>query len=151
MLASFYHGSPIRPDRPALGSKGNLQPQISPGKPFFLTDNLDYALDFARGGHLCAFTVNTSGMASLFDTGLQEALLAIYDRDPQVGPWDEDLWGEVADSTYELLSSPAVTTHLLNKGISLVEVPEDNALGVRSIAVLDANCLRLLSVRRLNE
>lgn len=151
MPASFYHGSPIRSDRPAFGSKGNLQPQISPGKPFFLTDNLDYALDFARGGHLCAFTVNTSGMASLFDTGLQEALLAIYDRDPHVGQWDEVMWGEVADSTYELLSSPAVTTHLLNKGISLVEVPEDNALRVRSIAVLDANCLRLLSVRRLNE
>ena len=134
-----YHGSPARKGHPAFGTHGNHTPVITAGRPFFVTDDLTYAEKFARGGHVQALYVRLINPVDLSDPAQCERLVKVFNADPAVlltrGPWDEDFEGDIADSAYFLLESPAVMELLKDEGFDGARVPEDIELGVESFAV----------------
>lgn len=148
MAKVLFHGSPLRSHRSgdkAFGLPGNRKPLINPGRPFYLTDNLPYASYFARGGTVSAVNLLTDKVVDLHQDEVLERLLSIYNADPVIlavdGPWDADIEGEIGDSAYRILDSPAVMTLLLSEGYQAVLLPEDNELKVTAYAVLDPDCV----------
>lgn len=136
----LYHGSPERKDRAPFGAIGNTTPDIKPGRPFFVTPDLRYAEYFARGGLVTEIHANLASVADLRDQGLQQRLLQLYNRDTFIlckqQQWDEDVSGEIEDSSYVLLESPSVMRSLLEDGYTAVILDEDRERGVTSYALL---------------
>lgn len=157
-IHTLFHGSQHRPGVKAFGLPGNREPQVSPGRPFFLTDNLRYATRFARGGLVSSVRLSTERVIDLHDEEALSRLLEVYNADPKIlatdGPWDSDFEGDISDQAYRLLDSPAVMTFLQSKGYQAVFLPEDIELNVTSYAVIDPACtefLRLVSVDPEND
>jgi hypothetical protein len=133
----LYHGSPDAPGRPAFGRDGNQRPTIAPGRPFFVTEDFAYAQYFARGGVVSELSVRFSRLADLRDARELERLLQIYNADPAVrSPWDEDVDGDISESSYALLESPGVMASLVEQGFDGVVLHEDIERGVESYALL---------------
>lgn len=143
---NVYHGSPKNSEGIAFGDEGNTAINVGEGSPFFVTDDLGYATYFARGGLVSCFKHSFSKVADLFDENTQVFLLEVYNDCPKQGPWDEMIWGEVSESPYELLESPAVREMLAKEGFDAVLIPEDTEHNVTSLAVLSAEKLMLLNV-----
>lgn len=139
----LYHGSPARKDRPPFGSIGNTSPDIRPGRPFFVTQDLRYAEHFARGGLVTEIHAQLSAVADLRDASLQERLLRLYNSDPVIcsknQQWDEDVDGDIEASAYVLLESPSVMRSLIADGFTAVVMDEDVERGVTSYALLCAS------------
>lgn len=146
---TLFHGSPEREGRPAFGSKENLLPVIKDGKPFWVTKSLPYATYFARGGIVTQIRVKSRKTLDLNDFQKQAELLNIFNHEKLLTgcePWDEDVDGEISDSAYFLLESPAVMRHLRNLGYDCVYVPEDKEMRVTSYALLDVSVIEHVSV-----
>lgn len=148
MAKVLFHGSPLRPHSSggkAFGLHGNRKPMIAPGNPFYLTDNLPYATYFARGGTVSAVHLLTDKVVDLHVNEVLERLLEVYNSDPAIlavdGPWDAEIEGEIGDSAYRILDSPAVMTLLRSEGYQAALLPEDNDLKVTAYAVLDPDCV----------
>jgi hypothetical protein len=150
--STFYHGSPARPDKPAFGTTGNQVPAISPGRPFFITSSLPYALKFARGGTVSKVKLLTESIADLHDPVVVERLLSIYNSDQHIlagdGAWDDDIEGDIHDSAYRLLDSPDVMAQLIDEGIEAVFIPEDVEMNVKSYAILKPLAVEFLAAVR---
>ncbi len=142
---NYYHGSPHRKDGKAFGSPGNKVPTIAPGRPFFVTECLSFAAHFARGGLVTEVETHLGAIADLQCPELLERLLGIFNADPAViarsGQWDEDVDGDVADSSYFLLESADVTNALLAEGFTAALCIEDVERGTTSIAILDPSAV----------
>lgn len=143
---TLYHGSPKAPGKIPFGTPKNRIPQISPGKPFFVTSDLNYATRFARGGVVSAVRMNTESVVDFHDQEVLDRMLATYNSDPKIlggvtGPWDDDLDGDISESAYQLLESPAVMEQLRSEGCQAVFIPEDIELNVTSFAILDPACV----------
>lgn len=151
---TLYHGSPDRADKCAFGREGNEIPIITPGRPFFVTDDYHYAEFFARGGVVCELEVNLGRVLDLRDADEQLRVLQLFNEDAVIlnsrGAWDEDVDGDISDSSYFLLESPAVMNAILAEGFSAVLLPEDFERGVESYALLSTEMIKLRHVRELN-
>jgi hypothetical protein len=146
----FYHGSPFRDGRKTYGAKGNTIPEITPGRPFFVTNDLPYAIKFARGGLVSEVKVLTERVIDLHDLEVVDRLLAVYNADPKIldgeGAWDAGTEGEIIDSCYRLLDSPAVMSMLIDEGYEAVFIPEDIELRVTSYAILNPQVVEFQGV-----
>lgn len=149
MEITVFHGSPEREDRPAFGMKSNTTISIKKSL-FFTTNDRDYAHHFARGGTLTEFKLRSNRILSLFDQNTLSSLLEIYISDKEKGCWDYMLWGEPEDSPYEILESKKVIGFLKKNKVDAIEVPEDSQLGVTSFAIINPQCLELISTTSLN-
>lgn len=147
----LFHGSPKRQAQPTFGEAGNTTPCIQAGRPFFVTDDHDYATRFARTGLISTLSVHLERIFDLTAEDEQRRLLAIFNSDPMIlssrGVWDEMVDGEIADSPYFLLESPEVMRHLLDEGFDGAYLREDIELGVDSYAIFRADRMRLVSTQ----
>lgn len=136
----YFHGSPVRDSAPAFGSEGNTTPRITPGRPFFITEDIAFAEFFARGGLVSEVQPDLTRLADLQDTGLLDRLLGVFNEDAAIvagrGVWDEDLDGDIADSSYFLLESADVCLALLAEGFTSARCIECVERKVYSIALL---------------
>lgn len=144
---TLYHGSPYRPDAQAFGDRDNTLPRIRAGRPFWATDNHPYAVRFARGGLVSTLEVRLERVFDLTDEANLEAMLALYNADPSITPWDDMTDGEIADSAYFLLDSPTVMRHLIEQGFDGAYLREDLELRVFSYAILQADRVRLVTTQ----
>lgn len=147
-----FHGSPIRPERPAFGSKGNQSITVSLGRPFFVTEARAFAAFFARGGTLSSLKINSACMLDLTAHENMDRLLEVFNADAMCpdAPWDEDILGEVAESAYLLLESKAVWTYLVSQGIDAVRLMEQVHPRVESIAIINPDIIERLSTHYLS-
>lgn len=150
----LFHGSPDRANKRAFGCAGNVTPEITPGRPFFLTDDYHYAESFARGGVVSELDVSLCRVLDLHDSSEQSRLLQIFNNDSEIlqarGAWDEDVDGDISESSYFLLESPDVMKALIGEGFNAVLLPEDIELGVESYALLSPESARLRLVHELS-
>lgn len=148
----FYHGSPFKEDRQTYGSEGNTSPDIVPGRPFFVTNDLPYATRFARGGLVSEVKVLTERVIDLHDHEMVNRLLSVYNADPKIlggeGVWDAAIEGEITESSYRLLDSPAVMKLLVEEGFDAAFIPEDIELRVTSYAILNPQVVEFRGVVR---
>lgn len=95
---------------------------------------------FARGGLVSEVRPDLTRLADLQDTGLLDRLLGVFNEDPAIvagrGVWDEDLDGDIADSSYFLLESADVCLALLAEGFTSARCIECVERKVYSIALL---------------
>ncbi len=147
---TLYHGSPKRPGQTAFGVKGNTMPNITPGRAFFLTDDLSYATYFARNGVVSEFRATLDAVIDLHNEDNVFRLLAIYNQDRKIldgeGAWNEDLEGDIFDSVYRLLESPDVMRTILEDGFKAAFLPEDIEMGVASYAIIDNSCIEFVRI-----
>jgi len=141
----LFHGSPHRTGNKAFGVPGNRKPIVSAGRPFYLTEDLPYATYFARGGTVSAVSLQADKVVDLHQDEVLKRLLGVYNADPEIlavdGPWDVEVEGEIGESAYRILDSPAVMTLLRSEGYQAALLPEDNDLKVKAYAVLDPDCV----------
>jgi hypothetical protein len=151
----MYHGSPFREKRQSYGASGNRIPLVAPGRPFFVTSALPYAINFARGGLVSMVRLNADNVIDFHDSSVVDRLLAIYNEDPHIlssdGRWDKDVEGDIHDSSYRLLDSPAVMSKLISEGVEAIYVPEDIELNITSYAILNPKAVEFLKVVRGRE
>jgi hypothetical protein len=136
----LYHGSPAKPDALPFGTPGNQAPQITPGRPFFVTDHLGYARHFARGGRVQPVEVRLSRPVDLDDVDVLAELLEQLRRQPEADEilalmGDPDVPEEAVGSAYFLLESPGVMQWLMDRGHDGAVVAEDAERGIRSFAL----------------
>jgi hypothetical protein len=67
------------------------------------------------------------------------------------GRWDKDVEGDIHDSSYRLLDSPAVMSKLISEGVEAIYVPEDIELNITSYAILNPKAVEFLKVVRGRE
>ena len=149
---NLYHGSPKRPQSKTFGCPGNRVPQISSDRPFFFTNDLPYAVRFARGGIVSVVRLTADSVLDLHNEQALMRLLAIYNRDLQIlersGQWDEEIEGDIAESGYRLLDSPDVMNTLQKEGVQAVFLAEDHDLRVTSFAIIDPRCVEFSHIVR---
>lgn len=148
---SLYHGSPLNEGRTLLGSGKNKLPDIEPDGAFFLTDDHDYAVRFARGGSVTSYQVRLENAIDLRDITVCEQLQAVYDQlrtEAGFAPWDE-MDGDIVDSAYMLLEYAPLVRWLKTHDYDGAIIAEDISLGVTSVAVFSCDSLTYLDSRVL--
>ncbi len=137
---ALYHGSPDLPARPAFGRPGNTEPTIRPGRAFFVTNDLDYAKQFARRGRVQPLQARLSNPIDLDDPAvladLLERLKALPDHEDTLTLMgDPETPEQAIGSAYFLLEEPALMQQLMDEGYDGALITEDVERGIRSYAL----------------
>lgn len=154
MILTLHHGCHLKPGRTLLGRLGNTMPNTEVDGAFYLTDNHDYALYFARGsGSISTYRVNVNQVLDLTDRDICDEMQAKHDDlmiQAGLKPWDE-MNGDAYESAYMLLESAVFVRWLKGQGFDGVFIPEDIELGVRSYAVFSTDVLTWENTTILHE
>lgn len=138
----YYHGSPRNGAHP-LGHPQNTQVKIAEDRVFFVTEEISYAENFARGGIVTEWVTSASQTIDLADEKTLEDLLERLDEiDPDAEGirmlmGDPEDASDALDSGYFLLESKPLLAWLKSQGYDSARTYETVDPPVMSLAIFN--------------